>query len=51
MFFENCAKIVPNLVEKLTSKFQLKILKNVGGVAILVIEFEQKVQTEIHLIL
>ena len=38
-------------VEKLSSKFQVKILKNVGGVVILVIEIEQKVQTEIQLIL
>ena len=27
---------------KLTLKFQVKILKNVGGVAILVVEIEQK---------
>ena len=39
------------LVEKLILKFQVRILKNVGGVAILVTEIEQKVQTEIQLIL
>ena len=44
-------KQLPNLIEKRISKLQLKILKNVGGVAILVIETEQKAQTEIQLIL
>ena len=39
-----------NLVEKLITKFQVKILKNVGGVAKLVIEIEQKAQMKIQLI-
>ena len=42
---------MPNLFEKLGSKFQVKILKNVGGVAFLVTEIKQKAQMEIQLIL
>ena len=44
-------KLLPNLVEKLISKFQEEILKNVGGVAILVTEIKQKAQMEIQLIM
>ena len=45
------SKRVPNLDENLISKFQAKILKNVGGIAILVIGIEQKARMEIQLIL
>ena len=44
-------KLLPKLVEKLISKFQIKILKNVGGIEISVTEIEQKAQMEIQLIL
>ena len=42
---------MPNLVKKRIKKFQIKILRNVEEVTILVTEIEQKAQTGIQLIL
>ena len=38
---------VNEIAAKFSSKFQVQILKNIGGVSILVTETEQKSQTEI----